>query len=119
MPRTRIAGFRSEFIESFKRRNDDFDESIVNAYPAGASMREFTAVFHQMFGTSISPGAISILVKTRDAKCHVFHKRVLTNDYAFLVLDAMYVRCMVAPAAKLKWAQKSESVQKVAVLLVS
>lgn len=118
MPHTRIAGFRSEFIEFFKRRNDDFDQAIVNAYVAGASMREITALFYQMFGTSISPGTISTLIEALDAECDAFQTRALTNDYAFLVLDAMYVRCMVAPAAKLKGAKDGESVQKVAVLLV-
>ena len=81
-------------------------------------MREITALFYQMFGTSISPGTISTLIEALDAECDAFQTRALTNDYAFLVLDAMYVRCMVAPAAKLKGAKDGESVQKVAVLLV-
>jgi len=115
--RTRIASFHGELIESFKPRSDDFDESIINGCLAGASMRDITALFHQMFGTSIWPGTISMLDKTLDAEWDAFQTRALTNDYAFLLLDAMYVRCMVAPAAKLKGTKKGESVQKVTVLL--
>ena len=118
MPRVRMAGFRSEFLGFRKRRSDEVDRAIVNAYVTGASMRETTALLHQMWGTSVCPSTISTLVKHLDARCQAFQSRAVTDDYLYLVLDAMYVRCQVAPSPRLRGVRKGRSVQKVAVLLV-
>jgi putative transposase len=81
-------------------------------------MRETTAVLHEMFGTSVSPGTVSTLVRRLDAERRAFQSRRLSDDYRFLVFDGMYVRCQVAPSPKLKGASGGRSVEKVAVLLV-
>ena len=118
MPRVRMAGFRSEFLGLRKRRSDEVDHAVVNAYVAGASMRETTALLHQMWGTSVCPSTVSELVKQLDARRREFQTRRLSNDYLYLALDAMYVRCQVAPSARLRGTRRGGSVRKVAVLLV-
>ena len=117
MPRVRQAGFRSEFLGFRQRRSQEVDRAIVNAYVAGASMRETTAFFHQTWGTSVCPTTVSTLVKRLDAERRAFQSRQL-DDYLYLVLDAMYVRCQVAPSPQLRGVRGGKSVQKVAVLLV-
>jgi putative transposase len=118
MPRVRMAGFRSELLGFRKRRSDEMDRAIVNAYVAGASMRETTALLHQMWGTSVCPATISELVRQLDARRRKFQARRLSDDYLYLVLDAMHVRCQVAPSCRLRGTRKGQSVRKVAVLLV-
>ena len=118
MPRVRQAGFRSAFLGFRKRRGEDVDRAIVNAYVAGASMRETTALLHQMWGTSVSPSTVSTLVKQLDRRCQAFQSRRLDEDYLYLVLDAMYVRCQVSASGQLAGVRGGRSVQKVAVLLV-
>jgi len=117
MPRVRQAGFRSEFLGVRKRRSDETDRAIVNAYVAGASMREVTALLHQIWGTSVCPTTVSVLVRRLDAARRSFQSRPLPDDYLYLVLDAMYVRCQVAPSPALRGVQPGRSVRKVAVLL--
>jgi len=117
MPRVRQAGFRSEFLGFRKRRSEEVDRAILNAYVAGASMRETTALLHQMWGTSVCPSTVSTLVKQMDVQREAFHSRRLVDDYLYLALDAMYVRCQVAPSPRLSGASRGESVRKVAVLL--
>ena len=117
MPRVRQAGFRSEFLGFRKQRSDDVDRAIIDAYVAGASMREVTALFHQMWGASVCPSTVSTLVKQLDAQRRNFQSRPLANDYLYVVLDAMYVRCQVAPSPRLRGRRRGESVRKVAVLL--
>jgi len=102
MPRVRQAGFRSEFLGFRQRRSDETDRAIVNAYVAGASMREVTALLHQMWGTSVCPSTVSELVRQLDARRRRFQTRRLSDDYLYLVLDAMYVRCQVAPSPRLR-----------------
>ena len=118
MPRVRMAGFRSAFLGFRKRRSEETDRAIVNAYVAGASMRETTALLHQTWGTSVCPSTVSELVKRLDARRRKFQARRLSNNYLYLVLDAMYVRCQVAPSHRLAGAKRGQSVRKVAVLLV-
>lgn len=117
IPRARIGGFQSQFIEKRERREKAFDEAVVNAYVAGPSMRETTALFYEIFGTSVSPGTISQLVKGLDAEREVFQSRQLKDEYTYVILDGMHVRCMVAPAATVGGAKNGETVEKVAVLL--
>jgi len=117
VPRVRTAGFRSEFLGFRQRRSEETDEAIINAYVAGASMRETTALLHQMWGTSVCPSTVSSLVGQLDAERRQFQSRRLSDDYLYLVLDAMWVRCQVAPSPRLGTAKKGRSVQKVAVLL--
>jgi len=118
MPRVRQAGFCSGFLGFRKRRNEEVDEAIVNAYVAGASMREVTGLLHQMWGTSVCPSTVSTLVKQLDDECLAFQSRRLVDDYLYVVLDGMYVRCQVAPSGRLVGVKRGESVRKVAVLLV-
>jgi putative transposase len=117
MPRVRMAGFRSEFLGFRKRRSDETDRAVLNTYVAGSSMRETTAQLHQMWGTSVCPSTVSELVKQLDARRREFQTRPLSDDYLYLVLDAMYVHCQIAPSHRLRGARKGESVRKVAVLL--
>lgn len=118
MPRARIAGFRSSFLEYRQRRHKAFDEGVVELYVGGTSMRETTAVLYEMFGTSVSPGTVSTLVGELDAERAAFQSRRLADVYRYLVFDGMYVRCQVASSPKLKGAERGQSVEKVAVLLV-
>jgi len=117
MPRVRKAGFRSELLGFRQRRSEQTDRAIVNAYVAGASMRETTALLHQMWGASVSPSTVSKLVSRLDVQRRQFQSRDLSNDYLYLVLDAMYVRCQVAPSPRLRGVGEGRSVRKVAVLL--
>jgi transposase-like protein len=118
VPRARTAGFRSTFLDYRKRRHQDFDEGVVELYVAGTSMRETTAVLYEMFGTSVSPTTVSTLVRQLDAERKAFQSRRVPDAYRYLVFDGMYVRCQVAPSAKLRGAKEGRRVEKVAVLLV-
>ena len=118
VPRARIAGFRSEFLGHRKRRHEEFDRWVIETYVAGASMRETTADFWNMFGTSVSPTTVSKLLRGLDEKREAFQSRRLRDEYAYLVLDAMYVKVLVAPAPRLRGVKRGKAAEKLAVLLV-
>ncbi|NQT85391.1 IS256 family transposase, partial [bacterium] len=118
IPRARVAGFRSQFLPFRKRRHADFDQNVLSLYIAGASMRETTAALHEMFGTSVSPSTISHIVHTLDAERKAFQSRPLTDDYLYLVLDAMHLHCLPLPAPKLGGVKTGTAAASVAVLLV-
>ena len=118
VPRARIAGFRSRFLPFRERRHKAFDRWAVEAYVSGASMRETTAQLYEMFGTSVSPTTISGLVKALDAERAAFQSRRLSDEYVYLVFDAMYVRCLPEPAPRLRGIRRGTAARKLAVLLV-
>jgi len=117
IPRARVGGFRSQFLGFRKRRHEDFDKAVLNAYVAGTSMRETTALLYQIFGTSVSPGTISMLLREFDEERKAFQGRRLKDEYKYVVLDGMHVRCMVAPAREVKGGRGGETVERVVVLL--
>lgn len=118
LPRARIAGFRSRFLEYRKRRHTDFDYGVMELYVAGASTRETTAALYEMFGTTVSPTTVSNLVKAMDVQRRFFQTRPLKDEYAYLLFDAMYVHCLVAPAPMLRRAERGQGMQELAILLV-
>lgn len=118
IPRARVAGFRSRFLPFRQRRHAEFDRWAVEAYLSGASMRETTAQLYRMFGTSVSPTTVSTLVKALDEERRSFQSRRLSDDYAFLVLDGMYIRSVPLPAPCLRGVARGTSARKLVVLLV-
>lgn len=117
MPRVRMAGFRSQFLGYRQRRSEEVDRTIIETYVAGSSMREVTACLYEQWNTSVCPTTVSELVKTLDGHRRAFQSRRLSDDYLYVVLDAMYVRCQVAPSGRLAGVRGGKSVRKVAVLL--
>jgi len=117
-PRVRQAGFRSAFLGFRKRRGEDVDRAIVNAYVASASTREVTALPQQMWGTSVCPTTVGTLVKQLDDERKAFQSRCLADDCLYLVVTAVHVRCQVAPSVRLRGVQGGKPVHKVAALLV-
>jgi len=117
MPRVRQAGFRSRFLGFRSQRSAEVDRAIANAYVAGPSMRETTALFYQLWGTSVSPSTVSVIVGTLDQQRKEFQTRPLSDDYLYVALDAMYVRCQMTPSPQACGARGAQTVQKVAVLL--
>jgi putative transposase len=118
VPRARIAGFRSEFLGHRERRHEEFDRWVIEAYTAGASTRETTAELWNMFGTSVSPTTVSHLLRKLDEERERFQSRRLADEYLYLVLDAMYVHVLLAPAPGLRGTRRGEAVEQLAVLLV-
>ena len=118
IPRARVAGFRSRFLPFRQRRHAEFDRWAVEAYLSGASMRETTAQLYRMFGTSVSPTTVSTLVKALDEERRLFQSRSLLGDYAFLVLDGMYIRSVPLPAPCLRGVRRGSAARKLVVLLV-
>ena len=118
IPRARVAGFRSRFLPFRQRRHAEFDRWAVEAYLSGASMRETTAQLYRMFGTSVSPTTVSTLVKALDEERRSFQSRRLSDDYAFLVLDGMYIRSVPLPAPCLRGVRRGSAARKLVVLLV-
>jgi transposase-like protein len=118
MPQTRKSGFKSSLIEAYKRRSAQIDAAIRNIYIAGASDRETSALLHQLTGLGVSKSVAANVVCGLDAGRKAFQTRPLCDDYLYLCLDGMHVRCMVAGPPKVAGANGGESIEKVVVLLV-
>jgi putative transposase len=118
VPRVRNGSFRSSFLPSFKCRTPDFDEAVKAFYIGGLSTRETSATMHEALNHSVSQSTIATIVQEIDEQRKRFQTRLLDDDFIYLLLDGMHVRCMIDSPRNLTGVCNSESIEKVYVLVV-
>ena len=63
IPKLRTLPFDTAIIERYKRREISVEESLVEMYLAGVSVRRVEDITEALWGTKVSPGTISNLNK--------------------------------------------------------
>ena len=61
MPKLRQIPFETEIIERYKRREASIEESMVEMYLAGVSVRRVEDITEALWGTRVSPATVSAL----------------------------------------------------------
>ncbi len=61
MPKLRVLPFETVIIERYRRRESSVEEALVEMYLAGASVRRVEDITQALWGSKVSPGAISNL----------------------------------------------------------
>lgn len=63
MPKLRQQTFKTAIIERYRRREASVEESLIEMYLAGVSVRRIEDITETLLGTKVSPGTISNLNK--------------------------------------------------------
>jgi transposase-like protein len=63
VPKLRKLSFESAIIERYRRRESSVEESFVEMYPAGISVRRVESITEALWAERVSPGTISNLNK--------------------------------------------------------
>ena len=93
MPRLKGIPFETAIIERYRRRESSVEESLIEMYLAGVSVRRVEDIIEALWGTKVSPGTISELNKKAYARIEVWRSRPLTGkEYPYVYVDGIYLR---------------------------
>jgi len=92
IPRTRKRSFLPRWIGRLERRAPEVGELIRQAFLRGISTRQVGRVVATLTGEAVSAQTVSKLTRVLDQGVQVFHQRQLGDDWAYLVLDGVWLK---------------------------
>jgi putative transposase len=92
IPRTRQRSFLPRWIGRLQRRAPEVGELIRQAFLRGISTRQVGRVVAVLTGEEVSAQTVSRLTRVLDQAVKEFHSRPLEDDYAYLVLDGVWLK---------------------------
>jgi putative transposase len=92
IPRTRERSFLPRWIGRLERRAPEVAELIRQAFLRGISTRQVGRVVAVLTGESVSAQTVSKLTRVLDQAVKEFHHRPLGDEWAYLVLDGVWLK---------------------------
>lgn len=91
MPRVRAGDFVSGVVEKYRRRQQQVDRVVLEAFLLGHSTRKTRRLFRRVFGATISAQGVSNVVQGLDEEVQRFHRRPLTGPFVCVYLDGLSI----------------------------
>ena len=92
VPRDREGRFRTALFAPYQRRTEDLEAFALAMYAAGISTRKVGEVLGHLLGETYSASTISRVAEGVLPRLEAFRKRPLRRRYAFVYLDALFVK---------------------------
>ncbi len=92
IPRTRQRSFLPRWIGRLERRAPEVAELIRQAFLRGISTRPVGRVVAVLTGEAVSAQTVSRLTRVLDRAVRAFHDRPLRDDWAYLILDGVWLK---------------------------
>jgi putative transposase len=90
VPQDRQGRFSTEIFDRYQRSEKAFVATLAQMYVQGVSTRKVKAITEELCGYRFSASTVSRMTGSLDAKLTAFAERRLSEDYAYLILDARY-----------------------------
>ena len=92
IPKLRRQTFETAIIERYRRREASVEESLIEMYLAGVSVRRIEDITETLWGTKVSPGTISNLNKKLYAKIEEWRNRPIIGNHPYVYLDGIVLK---------------------------
>lgn len=92
VPRTRSGQFRTQVLPRYQRREPVIDQALREVFLLGVSTRQSGRALATLVEDAVSASTVSAVAKALDASVLSFHRRRLSDEYRYLVLDGVSVR---------------------------
>src|SRR5580700_11322878 len=103
IPRTRQRSFLPRWIGRLERRSPEVAQLIRQAFLRGISTRQVGRVVAVLTGEEVSAQTVSRLTRVLDQAVKEFHERPLGDDWAYLVLDGVWLKVRRAFGPQRVW----------------
>jgi len=92
MPKLRKQTFETAIIERYKRRESSIEESLIEMYLAGVSVRRVEDITEALWGTRVSSGTVSKLNKKVYAHIEAWRNRPIDSEFPCVYLDGIVLK---------------------------
>ena len=94
MPKLKGISFETAIIERYRRCESSVEEALSEMYLAGVSVRRVEDITEALWGSKVSPFAISELNKKAYIHIEDWPNRPLQGGrYPYVYVDGIYLRC--------------------------
>src|SRR5665213_641157 len=92
VPRLRNLPFETQIIERYRRRESSVEESLVEMYLAGVSVRRVEDITEALWGERVSPSTVSELNQKIYTQIEAWRNRPLEGEHAYVFLDGIWLK---------------------------
>jgi transposase-like protein len=92
MPRLRKLPFETQIIERYRRRESSVEESLIEMYLAGVSVRRVEDITEALWGTRVSPSTVSELNQKIYAQIEAWRNRPIEGEHAYVYMDGIWLK---------------------------
>ena len=92
VPKLRLAPFETAIVERYKRRESSVEESLIEMYLAGVSVRRVEDVSELLWGSRVSASTVSSLNQKVYGKIEEWRNRPLSGEYPYVFVDGIYLK---------------------------
>jgi transposase-like protein len=92
VPKLRKMTFETAIIERYRRREVSIEESLIEMYLAGVSVRRIEDITEALWGTRVSPGTVSNLNKKAYKNIEAWRNRPIEGEYPYVYLDGIVLK---------------------------
>ena len=102
VPRSREGGSPADVMGRYRRRSEEVDEMMVEAYVSGVSQRKMGDVPEALLGERVGRSTVSRVAKRLDGAVEALRSAPIEGPHPYLYLDATFLDA--------RWARKVENV---------
>jgi transposase-like protein len=92
VPRLRSLPFETQIIERYRRRESSVEESLVEMYLAGVSVRRVEDITEALWGTRVSPSTVSDLNQKVYERIDQWRNQPIEGEHAYVYLDGLWLQ---------------------------
>ena len=92
VPKLRKQTFETAIIERYKRRESSIEESLIEMYLAGVSVRRIEDITEALWGTRVSSGTVSKLNKKVYEHIEAWRNRPIEGEHPYVYLDGIVLK---------------------------
>jgi transposase-like protein len=92
VPRLRSLPFETQIIERYRRRESSVEEALIEMYLAGVSVRRVEDITEALWGTRVSPSAVSELNQKIYGRIDAWRSRPIEGEHPYVYLDGICLK---------------------------
>src|SRR5210317_2078346 len=92
MPKLRKQTFETAIIERYRRRESSVEEALMEMYLAGVSVRRVEDITEALWGTRVSPSAVSELNQQLYERIETWRNQLIEGNFAYVAMDGIWLK---------------------------
>jgi len=92
VPKLRKLTFESQIIDRYRRKEASVEESMIEMYLAGVSVRRVEDITEALWGMKVSPGTVSNMNKKVYETIETWRNKPLEGKHPYVYLDGTYLK---------------------------